>query len=147
LNPGRYRLTASRPGFKTFARDGIDLHVNQAATVDVALEVGAVAETVTVTSQAPLLEAEKADRGLIVDQKRVTELPLNIRNPIMLAVLAPGIVHTSGTQHLNPFSNSGISSWSINGGRATNNEFLMDGAPNNAVYNGANNIAYVPPVD
>ncbi|MDZ4798898.1 MAG: TonB-dependent receptor plug domain-containing protein [Bryobacteraceae bacterium] len=65
----------------------------------------------------------------------------------MLASLAPGVVHTSGTQHLNPFSNSGISSWSINGGRGSNNEFLMDGAPNNAIYNGANNIAYVPPVD
>ncbi|MGH9658438.1 MAG: TonB-dependent receptor plug domain-containing protein, partial [Bryobacteraceae bacterium] len=65
----------------------------------------------------------------------------------MLSALTPGIIHTSGTQHLNPFSNSGISSWSINGGRGTNNEFLLDGAPNNAVYNGVNNLAYVPSVD
>ncbi|MGH9674879.1 MAG: hypothetical protein ACRD44_17030, partial [Bryobacteraceae bacterium] len=56
-------------------------------------------------------------------------------------------IHTGGTQHLNPFSNSGISSWSVNGGRGTNNEFLLDGAPNNAVYNGVNNVAYVPSVD
>src|SRR5262249_46809299 len=120
---------------------------NQAATVDVALEVGTVSETVTVTSQAALLETGKVDRGLVVDQKRVNELPLNIRNPIMLATLAPGIVHTSGTHHLNPSPKAGISSWSVNGGRAQNNEFLMDGAPNNAIYNAGNRIAYVPPVD
>ncbi len=147
LNPGTYKLHAQLPGFKNFQRENIQLHVNQAAIIDISLEIGEVTDTITVTSEAPLLDSEKADRGLVVDHKRVTELPLNIRNPIMLSALSPGIVHTGGTQHLNPFSNNGISSWSINGGRASNNEFLLDGAPNNAVYNRANNIAYVPPVD
>ncbi|HET8548987.1 MAG TPA: carboxypeptidase regulatory-like domain-containing protein [Bryobacteraceae bacterium] len=147
LNPGVYKLTAEVPGFRTFVRDNIQLHVSQSAVIDVMLTVGHSAESITVTSEAPLLESEKADRGLVINNKTVADLPLNIRNPIMLSALSPGIVHTSGTQHLNPFSNNGISSWSINGGRGSNNEFLMDGAPNNAVYNGANNIAYVPPVD
>ncbi len=147
LNPGVYQLSVEMAGFKTFRRDGIELHVNQAAAIDAALELGTVTETVTVTSEAPLLDTEKVDRGVVVDQKRVTELPLNIRNPIMLAALAAGIIHTGGTQHLNPFSNSGISSWSVNGGPANNVEFLLDGAPNNAVYGRANRIAFVPSVD
>lgn len=147
INPGTYKLTVQQDGFKSFVRSGISLHVTQSAVVDVTLQVGQLTDSVTVTSEAPLLEAEKADRGLVINNKTVADLPLNIRNPIMLAALTPGIIHTSGTQHLNPFSNSGISSWSINGGRGTNNEFLLDGAPNNAVYNGANNIAYVPSVD
>jgi hypothetical protein len=147
INPGTYKLTVQQDGFKSFVRSGISLHVTQAAVIDVTLQVGQLSDSVTVTSEAPLLEAEKADRGLVINNKTVADLPLNVRNPIMLAALTPGIIHTSGTQHLNPFSNSGISSWSINGGRGTNNEFLLDGAPNNAVYNGNNNIAYVPSVD
>ncbi len=147
LNPGNYQLSAEVAGFKTFVRDNIQLHVSQGAVIDLTLQVGQISDSVTVTSEAPLLESEKADRGLVINNKTVADLPLNIRNPIMLSALTPGIIHTGGTQHLNPFSNSGISSWSINGGRGTNNEFLLDGAPNNAVYNGVNNIAYVPSVD
>ncbi|MCX6602705.1 MAG: carboxypeptidase regulatory-like domain-containing protein, partial [Acidobacteria bacterium] len=147
LNPGKYRLSTEKAGFKGFVRDGIELNVGQSAVVDVTLQVGQVSDSVTITGDAPLLDMEKADRGLVIDNKSVADLPLNIRNPIMLAVLTPGIVQTGGAQHLNPFSNSGISSWSINGGRGTNNEFLLDGAPNNAVYNGVNNVAFVPSVD
>ena len=147
LNPGAYRISTEKTGFRGFVRDAIDLHVSQSAVIDIVLQVGQVSDSVTVSAEAPLLDAEKADRGLVIDNKTVADLPLNIRNPMMLSALTPGIVHTSGTQHLNPFSNSGISSWSINGGRGTNNEFLLDGAPNNAVYNGVNNVAYVPSVD
>ena len=147
LNPGTYRLATEKAGFRGFVRDEIELHVSQSAVVDVVLQVGQVSDSVSVSGEAPLLDVEKADRGLVIDNKTVADLPLNIRNPMMLSVLTPGIIHTSGTQHLNPFSNSGISSWSINGGRGTNNEFLLDGAPNNAVYNGVNNVAYVPSVD
>ncbi|MBL8231403.1 MAG: carboxypeptidase regulatory-like domain-containing protein [Bryobacterales bacterium] len=147
VNPGTYRLTAEHPGFRTFIRENIILSVSQSAVADVTLTVGQATESVTINSEAPLLEADRADRGLVITNKTVVDMPLNIRNPIMLSALSPGIVHTSGTQHLNPFSNNGISSWSINGGRGSNNEFLLDGAPNNTLYNRTNNIAYVPSVD
>jgi hypothetical protein len=147
LNPGAYRLIVEMPGFRQFERSGIVLQVGQSANVDVTLQVGAQTETVTVTSNAVLLETEKGDRGLVVDKVNITDLPLNVRNPIMLAHLSPGVTHTSGTAHLNPFSNSGISSWSVNGGLNNNTEFLMDGAPNNAFSGRTNRIAYVPPAD
>jgi hypothetical protein len=147
LNPGIYRLTASMTGFKTFERDKIELHVAQAAGIDVALAVGAMAESVTVSSEVPLLEVEKVDRGIVIERTRIEDLPLSKRNPIMLANMSSGIMSTSNPQHVNPFSNSSISSWSINGGPVSNVEFLMDGAPNNAYSGATNRIAYVPPSD
>lgn len=147
LNPGGYRLTLEMPGFQRFERSNILLQVGQSANIDVMLQVGSQTETVTVTGEAAMLETEKGDRGLVVDKVNITDLPLNVRNPIMLAHLSPGVTHTSGTAHLNPFSNSGISSWSVNGGLNNNTEFLMDGAPNNAFSGRTNRVAYVPPAD
>jgi Carboxypeptidase regulatory-like domain/TonB-dependent Receptor Plug Domain len=148
LNPGAYRLTVEMTGFRTFVREGIALDVGQAATIDVALQVGAQSETVTVSAQAPLLDAEKADRGMVVDQKNLSELPVIARVPIMMATLTPGVTWTSPNYlTLAPFSNSGLSSWSINGSISPSADFLLDGAPNNMVYQAAHSIAYIPPVD
>jgi hypothetical protein len=145
--PGSYKLTVEMAGFQTYVREHIELHVSQSATIDVTLQVGSQTESVTVGAEAPLLEAEKADRGLVINNRNVVELPLNIRNPIMLAALTPGIQAIGTTLDLNPFSNNGISSWSVNGSGAKATDFLLDGAPNNAVYNQENTIAYVPPIE
>ncbi|MBI4875402.1 MAG: TonB-dependent receptor [Acidobacteria bacterium] len=147
VNPGKYKLTAELAGFRTFVRENMQLQVSQTATVDITLQVGSQTESVTVGAEAPLLEAEKADRGLVINNRNVVELPLNIRNPIMLAALTPGIQATTVSLDQNPFSNSGISSWSVNGSSNKTTDFLLDGAPNNAVYNQENTIAYVPPIE
>jgi hypothetical protein len=147
LIPGHYKLNAEMAGFRNFEQTGIQLQVGQSAEVNVTLQLGAMSETVTVSGSAALLDTEKSDRGVIVDKKRITDLPLNVRNPIMLTALSPGVMQTGGQAHLNPFSNSGISSWSVNGGMTNNTEFIMDGAPNNAFSGRQNRIAYVPPAD
>ncbi|HKA01046.1 MAG TPA: carboxypeptidase-like regulatory domain-containing protein [Candidatus Solibacter sp.] len=148
LDPGKYKLVATIAGFKTWERDKIELTVNKAATLPVVLEVGSQTERITVSAEAPLIEAEKADRGLLIDNKKVVDLPINTRNPIMLAALANGIVHTSGTTlDQKPFSNSADGSWSINGGVGSTVEFLLDGAPNNTIYNQVSTVAIVPSVD
>ena len=148
LNPGKYKLVATMPGFKTFERDNIELTVSNAATLPVALEVGAQTDRITVSAEAPLIEAEKADHGLLIDNKKVVDLPINTRNPIMLAALANGIVATGGsTLDQKPFSNSADGSWSINGGIGSTVEFLLDGAPNNTIYNQVSTVAIVPSVD
>ena len=148
LDPGKYRLVATISGFKSWERDNIELTVNLAATLPVVLEVGAQTEKITVSGEAPLIEAEKADRGMLIDNKKVVDLPINTRNPIMLAAMSNGIVHTSGTTlDQKPFSNSADGSWSINGGVGSTVEFLLDGAPNNTIYNGVSTVANVPSVD
>lgn len=144
LKPGIYTLRAELPGFKTYLQEKLELSVGQTATVNIRMEVGELSEQITVTADA--VEGSKADRGMVIDNKRVTELPLNARNPFMLSTLAPGITYNGPAIYQRPFDNGAIADWSINGGANRNNEFLLDGAPNNALQ-GGNNIAYVPPVD
>src|SRR6266851_768873 len=114
--------------------------------VNTQTQLGTLSEEVTVTGESPVLETSKADRGLVIDNERVTELPLNARNPFMLSYLSPGITYNGPAIYQRPFDNGAIADWSINGGQNRNNEFLLDGAPNNSIQ-GGNNIAYIPPVD
>jgi hypothetical protein len=147
LNPGTYKLTAEAKGFQTFVQTKIALNMSQAATVDVSMAVGSESQTVDVTSSEPLLETEKADRGLVVSQRSLAELPITTRNPIVLAELTPGVTNTGQSYNLTPFSNSGNSSFSINGATGDATENLLDGAPNDMIYQSLNSIAYVPSVD
>jgi Carboxypeptidase regulatory-like domain/TonB dependent receptor len=147
LNPGVYSISIEAPGFKKYIRDKQVLQVSQTATIDVTLELGATTETVTITADATtLLEETKADRGNVIENRRIVELPLNARNPFMLSTLTPGITYNGPAIYQRPFDNGAIADWSINGGLNRSNEFLLDGAPNNSIQ-GGNNIAYVPPVD
>jgi hypothetical protein len=146
LRPGGYKITVTANGFKTYNRENITLTVGQIAGIDVHLEVGAVSESVNVTAEAALLETQTASRIAVINTKQVSELPLNSRNPFMLGAMMSGVVFRGAAIWQRPFDNGAIAQWSVNGGRESNNEFLMDGAPNNG-QGGNNNIAYVPIVD
>src|SRR5262249_38734996 len=112
------------------------------------LDVGAQSERITITAETPLIDAEKADRGMVVDEQLIVDMPINTRNPIMLAALANGITPTGGsTLDQKPFSNSADGAWSVNGGGGSTPGVLLDGAPNNPIYNGVSTVAHVPSVD
>ena len=143
LRPGQYKVSAELQGFRRYEQL-VQLEVGQSQTVNISLQVGNVSEVVTVVAEAT--EATRADRGMVIDNQRITELPLNARNPFMLSYLSPGITYNGPAIYQRPFDNGAIADWSINGGQNRNNEFLLDGAPNNSIQ-GGNNIAYVPPVD
>ena len=145
LNPSVYTVKAEAQGFKTAVKEGLQLNVNQAATLDLQLELGSMTTQITVSADVPLLEDANADRGGLIDAESVKEYPLNARNPFMLAMLSPGVNFDGELTYQRPFDNGAIAEWSINGSQRKN-EFLLDGAPNNAQA-GGNNIAYVPPVD
>ena len=116
LKPGAYRVTVEAPGFKKFVREGLSLSVGDTVEVDITLEVGAVTEQLTVTGEAPLLETAKADRGTLVDERTVAEMPLNGRNPFMLAKIAAGVNFNGTVIYQRPFDNGAIAQWTINGG-------------------------------
>ncbi|MGI8991550.1 MAG: carboxypeptidase-like regulatory domain-containing protein [Bryobacteraceae bacterium] len=71
--PGKYSVTAGARGFKTAARDIVELHVNDKSTVDFTMEIGQVNETVNVTADAPMLDEATASRGEVIENLRVTE--------------------------------------------------------------------------
>ncbi len=146
LRPGIYKLTVTAAGFKQYIRENITLEVGRVLGVDITLEVGAVSESINVTAESAQLETQTASRVAVVSTTQVAEMPLNARNPFMLGAMMSGVTFRGAAIWQRPFDNGAIAEWSVNGGRQSNNEFLMDGAPNNAQA-GTNNIAYVPIVD
>ncbi len=146
LVPGTYSIAVEAAGFKKALRNQVQLNVNQTATVPFRLELGTVSQEVTVSAEAPMLDASSADRGGLIDDEAVKEYPLNGRNPFMLSMLVVGVDFNGSLAYQRPFDNGATADWSINGSGNRNNEFLLDGAPNNAQA-GGNNLAYVPPVD
>jgi hypothetical protein len=150
LPVGKYRISITAAGMKTSVRDNIELRVGDRTQLDLQMEVGAVSETVTVTSDAPLLETATASRGQVIDEAKVRDLPLLGRNPFLLAVLASGvhIQPTRGSISFRPFDNGGMDNISINGGRPFTNEFLIDGAPNTGTERGTiGSLSFVPSPD
>lgn len=134
LEVGEYEVTASSPGFKTEVRRGIVLQLNQKARIDFQLEVGEQAETVEVRGGAPLLATEDATLGSVIEQKRITELPLNGRNFGQLATLMPGVVYGSsrmgidGQQTIGTRAMPGqIVGLAANGQRDISQEITLDG--------------------
>lgn len=113
LRPGRYELKVSQPGFKTYERSGIRLEVNQRATIDIVLEVGATTERIEVTAPIPVVQPEDPSVGKVMDTDTIVNTPLNSRlNMSNLLALAPGFQNT-GTQDGIP--NYGITP-TMNGG-------------------------------
>lgn len=136
LPPGRYKVSASKSGFRPVFQD-IGLEVNQTARFDFSLEVGNVAESVEVRASNPLIESDTSSIGQVVEQRQVAELPLNGRNFVQLATLGPGVTGAgsgargtimSGTRPDDLRPGSEIFA---NGNREGSNNFLWDGIDNN----------------
>ncbi|GAC1663708.1 MAG: hypothetical protein NVS9B4_18740 [Candidatus Acidiferrum sp.] len=143
LIPGQYSLSVQASGFKNLVRQGIDVRVGDRLTVDLQLEFGTTTETVTVTAEAPLLETANGSGGQVIDQRRISELPLSDGNPFVLARLAPGIAYTGDLKFSRPFDNFGTSAIRVNGSPG-GNEFSLDGFPNMTT---SRRVAFVPPSD
>ena len=90
MRVGAYRITVELSGFTTITRTGVQLLVGQTASLDVQMSPSTVQETVTVTAEAPLLNVTTSSLGGNVDPTQVQELPVNGRNWMALALLAPG---------------------------------------------------------
>src|SRR5260370_22384860 len=127
LPVGIYDLTVEEPSFKKTERTGIELRVDDRLRIDVALTLGNVAETVQVEAAAPVVSTDSATLGNVVDNKKVTELPLNGRNFLQLNLLVPGA--NQGVKGSQNQTQGG--SISINGVREQGNNFLLDGMDNN----------------
>ena len=92
LSLGTYRVSAELQGFKKFEQSGVSLRAGQTAVIDVGLSVGALAETITVTADAPLIDLAKIEQGRTLSEEEIKTLPLTSRNPYNFALLQPGVV-------------------------------------------------------
>jgi len=120
LNPGAYRIRCEARGFRPIDIQGIVLQVSQIARYDLKLEVGQTTDSVTITTNAPVLATETSDIGQVINRQQIAELPLNGRSFIQLAGLTNGVLIGGGTE-------SGGPQFTSQGGRPTQNSVLIDG--------------------
>jgi hypothetical protein len=128
VKPGDYSLSAELAGFKKAHTDNFNVTVGARQRVDLVLEVGGASETVTVSGAAELLETDSSDRGEVIAQREIVNLPLNGRSYADLALLVPG-VRKSVLE--NQTLSSRDSSFNVNGQRSELNNFILDGLDNN----------------
>ncbi len=122
LTPGTYRVRAEFKGFKTTERQNVVLEVGQELRVDLTLQPGEQAQTITVTEQIPIVETTNAELGGTLQNEVINDLPLNGRNFENLLDLRPGVTKYVG--------NSGWTQ-SSNGLRPHDNFFMVDGINSN----------------
>lgn len=126
LPVGNYRIEVTRDGFRPFRSESFRLDADASRQVMAQLELGQVTEAITVGGSVSQVETVGSTIKEIVDERRITELPLNGRNALQLVRLVPGVVSSAGNNGLG--QNEGIS---VNGARGTANNYLLDGGDNN----------------
>lgn len=128
LRPGRYTLEVGASGFQRANLTDIVIAIGQRSHVDAKLTVGAVNEAVSVSASAESLLTESASVGQVIGSHSIVDLPLNGRNFIQLAQISAGAAPIGiGTSPATSWTGRSDSTLSIDGGRETNNSFLVDG--------------------
>ena len=121
LPPGRYRLEANFTGFKAYKIPDLTLEIDRQQRIDITLEIGAASDSITVQDTPPAINTESGARGEVTTAKEISEIPLDGRNFSDLAYLTGGVI---------PKGDGGDGAYAVNGARADNFGFLIDGVEN-----------------
>jgi len=142
LPNGTYRIVVNQPNFKEVVVDNIELHVASTAIANVQLQMGNIAEQVTVEANAIQVQTDSAQLGEVVESAQVRDMPLNGRNFVALTQLAPGVSSARTFDAVGKGLRGGVD-FAVNGNSMANNLFLVDGANNNDV--GSNRTILIYP--
>jgi outer membrane receptor protein involved in Fe transport len=129
--PGNYRVEYTLQGFKKNVRANVVLELNQVLTLNATLQPGATQETIEVSSEAPLVDTTSTQLGAVVDDRSVSQLPLNARDTYQFLQLQPGVMSTTGTGNQIVYGSDKSGSVSVNGGRGRANNFSVNGGDAN----------------
>jgi trimeric autotransporter adhesin len=127
--PGKYKLRASLPSFKSYERSGLTIGTQQFIVLDVTLEVGAVTDEVSVVADAPLIETATASNAISLPNLYLSTLPNTGRNAFMMAMTVPTVVHNGNPFYVRQQDQTNASLMSLSGGPMRGNNYLMDGVP------------------
>jgi len=146
LPPANYRVRVEKQGFKASEIPSLDVEIGKAANGSMTLSVGGASETVEVSTLAPQLQTEEATVGQVIDQKQINDLPLNGRNVLQLATLAPGVSPPQTGQTGSPgrFGTRQLFI-TVDGGRGSSTNYVLDGTYIRSVR--FNNMSIQPNVD
>ncbi len=128
---GNYKVTAEHTGFRTVISPEQKLLINQALRLDFKMEVGAESQTVDVGAEAAPVETVNPTLGQSITGRALTNMPLNGRDMLDLALLQPGVTESND-------DNGGAGNYSIAGGRTDSVTFLLDGGLNNDLLDNSN---------
>ena len=142
--PGAYKLKVTLAGFKTYEHPGINIGTQQFITLDVRLEVGAVSEQITVSASVPLIETSNANTGGLLSEGTLQDLPNTGRNPFMMALTVPNVLHTGDPFYVRMQDQTNSSLLSLGGGPIRGNNYLIDGVP---ITDLRNRAIFIPNVD
>ena len=152
LTPGVYVVTASQKGFENVAQDNVPVTVDQVTTMNIALRVGSVIDTVTVTDTSELVDTTNSTVGQLIDSAAIDRVPLLTRNVFDLVQLSAGVTPANGTpnssssQSISSISSGrpgiDVSSYTINGAIIGSVYYMLDGSPLGIA---ENNIAAIMP--
>src|SRR5260370_2915187 len=133
LRPNVYEITVEQQGFKRETRSGVQLSVVQRARLDFVLTVGQVSEAVTVTADSLILQRDDASLGNVVDNQRITKLPLLQRSWDALLTQVSGTQGDPYTEQSGGTASGRTGAVNIHGARSLTNNFILDGQDNNAI--------------
>jgi len=134
---GHYKMTVTKSGFATYVQTGIILNVNEVATQNVALQVGAVSQQVTVSANATVLTTGTSTVAQLIDEKKILDLPLDGRQPQELLFLSAGALNETGNYCLVNCQGGvypGEQDGNVNGAGARTVNYQMDGTGHNDTY-------------
>jgi hypothetical protein len=139
VQPGTYTLRVTLEGFKTVERTNVVLNANDKLNAGtVVLDVGALSETVSVTSRVTELKTESAERGYALEGKVLQDVAVNSRSYLALVGLTPGVVSTA---NLTVAGHAGLGNISANGARFNQNNLTLDGVGNVDTGNNGDQLA------
>jgi Carboxypeptidase regulatory-like domain len=142
---GTYDVKVEASGFETIIQSHLTLVLNQTARLDFKMKVGAVTNTVQVTSETPQLQSDTTQVSTLMNSRAVTNIPLATRNYVELTLLSPGSVHPDNSMFNNGDNTAGGARPYINGNREQSNNFILDGMDNNQTSD--NLLAFTPTPD
>ena len=148
LPTGVYSVVAELSGFKTVTVDRVVVGVDQRIRVNLPLEVGTLAETVTVVGSSPLVQTSTSELGTTVTNEQIEAMPLNGRNFVSLTRTVPGVLRGipgSNIDGAGSLAWRASASFSANGQRARDNNFMLDGVDNNETW--LQTVVIFPSVD
>src|SRR6266849_5904192 len=129
--PGNYRVEYGLQGFKKDVRRDVTLLVNQVLTLNVTMQPGGTQEVVEVTSEAPLVDITSTQLGAVVNDRAISQLPLNARDTYQFLQLQPGVTSTVGSGNQIVYGSDRAGAVSVNGGRGRSNNFSVNGGDAN----------------
>jgi outer membrane receptor protein involved in Fe transport len=129
---GSYEIDVIQQGFKKYVRKGIALDLNEALSLDIALQLGTSAETVEVTGAPPVVDTTSTQLGAVVNERAATQLPLNQRDVYQLLQLQPGVQSQLGNDTFYGSDKAGVVT--VNGGRGRANNYSVNGGDGNDLF-------------